>query len=139
MRNSHVVQEQSLIRFMEALGYKVYTVNRGFVFITTYKENKGFRAISFANAVKLHNKCDDVEFVDEFNVQLPNTNFVFPAYTFQQAAVSRVVERVYLSVRNKEVEVDKHWVKFTNFTEKLFFPLLGEEFPEVDITKAYEE
>lgn len=139
-RDSYYVQCVSLEAFMSRLGYSPVASAKGVVFQGRYSELNAYAVISFQNAVNLHNKANTA--VQNGDVMLvTGTSFKFPTYLFRQALAAKIVEKVHLCLREKKVYTDKAWVKFMNNSQSVFYRVLGEELPEVDLTnpELYEE
>jgi hypothetical protein len=113
-QDTYLVQLQSLLGFMEELGYTLnekYSFER---FDMDYNGRSEFDVVSFQTAVNLHNTLWFRQGWKLSNFQ--HKFFTVDAFTFKQAQAKRIVKvvKLQLNKKKKQLQVQNNMVKFVD-------------------------
>ena len=111
IQNTARIQIQSVINFLQELGYTFYPNEKVFESVA-YETNKANKVISFATAVRLHNG-----YYTEWHGKYFNPPFnTIPAEWFAAAQEAKIVHNAKLQYSKKKnaIITQNHMVKFCN-------------------------
>lgn len=110
--DTYDLQVESLVRFLDALGYEVVCSRRNFVtHIIRKDKSDNPKFMSFSTAVALHNGC----FMNTNGTIFEARGFTFLRKDFDLAYHNKILRCVYLQRDKKEsfgIKTLTNWVKF---------------------------